>query len=115
MTEDLYKGGHYAQAFPLLQKAVESGDDLAAAYLGEIYEYGMGVVPKDEVRAVSCYRRAANAGSALGMNDLGLMYEGGRGGLPKDERTAVTWYRKAADAPGTNNLDGNIRGSNNLA
>jgi TPR repeat protein len=53
---------------------------------------------KDEVQALSWYRKAADAGDAEGMNRLGLMYEHGRGGLTADKKLAVGWYRKAAAA-----------------
>jgi TPR repeat protein len=65
--------------------------------LGFMYANGRGGLPKDDVQAVSWFRRAADAGDGLGMNSLGLMYRGGRGGLPKDDVEAVSWYRKAED------------------
>ena len=96
--ESYYKAGQYEQALPLFRKAAESGDGEAAAYLGLIYEKGLGGLPKDDAQAVSWYRKAADAGDPWGMNNLGAMYASGRGGLPKDDAQAVSWYRKGADA-----------------
>ena len=58
------------------------------------YANGQGVV-KDDVEAVTWFRKAAEAGSASGMYALGIGYEIGRG-IAKDDVAAVSWYRKAA-------------------
>jgi TPR repeat protein/serine/threonine protein kinase len=106
--ESYYKAGLHEQALPLFRQAAESNDRRAAAYLGLIYEKGLGGLPKDDAQTVNWYRKAADAGDARGMSGLGFMYEKGRGGLPKDDAKAVSWYRKAADA-------GDPRGMSNLA
>ena len=72
-AESYYKAGEYEQALPLFQKAAESGDDGVAAYLGLMYEKGLGGLPKDDAQAVSWYRKAADAGDPRGMSGLGLM------------------------------------------
>jgi TPR repeat protein len=66
--------------------------------LGSRYEHGAGGLTKDDVQAVSWYRKAADAGDARGMTNLGMMYEHGRGGLPRDDVQAVSWFRKGAEA-----------------
>ena len=96
--ESYYKAGQYKEALPFFRKAAEGGNSAAAAYLGRIYEKGLGGVPKDELQALSWYRKGADAGDARGMSGLGVMYAKGLGGLPKNEMQAVSWYRKAADA-----------------
>jgi TPR repeat protein len=80
-----------------LRKAADAGNQLAMEYMGSMYRDGEGGLPKDDVLAVSWYRKAANAGK-YGMCELGTMYKEGRGGLPKDDAKAVYWYKRAAEA-----------------
>jgi TPR repeat protein/predicted Ser/Thr protein kinase len=93
-----YAEGKYEQALPLFCRAAEAGNAEAAAYVGRMYETGLGSLPKNDTQAVSWYRKAAEAGDAEGMNNLGAMYAKGRGGLPKDDWQAAHWYRKAGEA-----------------
>jgi hypothetical protein len=51
---------------------------------------------KDQVQAVSWYRKAAVQGFAPAQTLLGHSYFGGEG-VPKDQVQAVSWYRKAAE------------------
>ena len=51
---------------------------------------------KDEVQAVSWFRKAADQGHAKAQHNLGYCYDNGKG-VPKDEVQAVSWYRKAAE------------------
>ena len=60
-----------------------------------MYELGRGVV-KDELQALSWFRKAADQGEAVGQLNLGHMYASGRGVL-KDPQQAMFLYRKAAD------------------
>ena len=64
--------------------------------MGAMYASGRGGLPKDDVQAVSSYRKGADAGDAWAMNKLGAMYEIGLGGLRKDKAQAVNWYSKGA-------------------
>ena len=66
------------------------------ANLGSMYLEGRGGLTKDDVQALSWFRKSADAGDEMGMISLGYMYSNGLGGLPKDVEQAVVWYRKAA-------------------
>jgi TPR repeat protein len=82
--------------------------------------FELGIMEKNELQAVSWFRKAADAGSARAMTKLGEIYLAGRGGpdihkvmsgfadivgsetLSRflndvSEPTAVSWFRKAAD------------------
>jgi TPR repeat protein len=76
--------------------AAEAGEAWGMIDLGAMYRDGLGVA-KDEVQAVSWFRKAAEAGNALGMASLGWMYEKGLG-VERDYAQALSWYRKAAGA-----------------
>jgi hypothetical protein len=53
-------------------------------------------VAKDQVQAVSWYRKAAEKGHAKAQDRLGSRYRYGLG-VAEDQVQAVSWYRKAAD------------------
>ncbi len=82
----------------LYRRQADSGNAAAMAYLGRMYEYGRGGLPKDDAEAVQWYRRGAEAGNGQAMASLAYMYERGRGGLSKDLDEAGHWYRKGAGA-----------------
>ena len=63
--------------------------------LARMYEEGHGGLPKDDVQAVTWYRKAAESGDSTGMRNLAKMYDQGRGDLPKDKAQAESWNRKA--------------------
>lgn len=81
----------------LYRRQAESGNAVAMANLGRLYEEGRGGLAKSDADAVLWYRRGAAAGNGQAMASLGLMYERGRGGLTKDADEALQWYRKGAD------------------
>jgi hypothetical protein len=58
-------------------------------------------VVKDELEAVSWYRKAAEQGDANAQCNLGQCYAFGAG-VVKDESEAVSWYRKAAEQGNAN-------------
>jgi TPR repeat protein len=84
-----------ADDIPALIKKAESGDAAAQSKLGFFYHIGNGV-PKDDVLAVSWYRKAAEQGDVHAQYFLGLCYTKGLG-VPKDDVQAVNWFRKAAE------------------
>ena len=87
--------GQPADFFAATKKAAESGDAIAQANLGWMYQSGEGV-PKDYAEAMNWFRLAADQGDAVAQRNLGVMY--GRGqGVPQDYAEAVKWYRLAAD------------------
>ncbi len=89
------RGGMYSDS-PLtlwLPKA-EKGDVTAQAYVGEIFQRGLGV-PPDYKKAAQWYERAAQGGSSSAANALGAMYEQGLG-VPKDATQAAAWYGRAS-------------------
>jgi hypothetical protein len=70
--------------------------------LGVMYAHGQGV-SKDEIEAVSWFRKAAEGGNTNAMYNLGISYANGRG-VPKDEREAVSWFRKGAEGGDANTM-----------
>ncbi|MFZ6743759.1 tetratricopeptide repeat protein [Undibacterium sp. JH2W] len=58
--------------------------------VGTMYSTGEGV-PKDDVQAVSWYRKAAEQGHAQAQSNLGLMYANGRG-VQQDQELAYFWH-----------------------
>ncbi|MEZ5362484.1 MAG: tetratricopeptide repeat protein [Bryobacterales bacterium] len=61
-----------------LPGVAESGDALAQAYLGMMYDYGRGVEASPEL-AVKWYTLAAVQGNAFAQYRLGTKYESGEG------------------------------------
>ena len=60
-----------------------------------MFANGFGVA-KDEVAAVSWYRKAAEQGNAQAQTNLGWMFAHGLG-VSKNRAEAINWYRKAAE------------------
>lgn len=63
--------------------------------LGRKYYHGDGV-PRDDAKALSCFREAAEGGVPEGQFLLGVLYAEGRA-VPQDFAEAARWYRKASD------------------
>ena len=68
----------------LLREAAERGDARSEANLGEMFERGLGGLPKNEAQAAYWFRKAADHGDVVAQLALGAMYREGRG-VPKDE------------------------------
>ncbi|MFN5057945.1 MAG: sel1 repeat family protein [Verrucomicrobiota bacterium] len=73
----------------------EKGDRTAQYNMGINYANGLGVA-KDQVQAVSWWRKAAEQGDADAQFGLGNRYYDGKG-VAKDFVQAVSWWRKAAE------------------
>jgi hypothetical protein len=72
----------------------KQGDKIAQAYVGEIFEKGLGAQP-DYQAAATWYRKAAEQGYSRAMINLGFLYEKGLG-VAKDPVEALNLYRRAA-------------------
>src|SRR6202789_523381 len=71
----------FAQAAPLLERAVAANDARAMGVLGYMYEKGRGVNP-DPARAFGLFRRAADLGNGDSMHELARCYHLGMGVAP---------------------------------
>jgi len=85
---------NYSTALKIwLPKALE-GDAEAQAYVGEIYEKGLGL-EADYPLALNWYIKAAQQGNTRAQLNLGYLYEKGLG-VQADKNQAMKWYRKAS-------------------
>tara|TARA_R110001599_G_scaffold185680_1_gene379921 strand:+ start:3787 stop:5664 length:1878 start_codon:yes stop_codon:yes gene_type:complete len=84
----------YATSLKIWLPQAQSGDAEAQAYVGEIYEKGMGLDPDYDLAAV-WYKRSAEQGLTRAQINLGNLYEKGLG-VEKNAITALNWYRKAS-------------------
>ncbi|TAL36224.1 MAG: sel1 repeat family protein [Alphaproteobacteria bacterium] len=78
-----------------LEARAKGGDAVAAAELGELYEYGEEGAPVNYRQAERWYRAAASVGNAAGQNGLGSLYFNGHGMLP-NYSDAFKYYELAA-------------------
>jgi hypothetical protein len=85
----------YSSALQALLPKAEAGDPVAQAYVGEIYEKGLGLPSPNYAQAAVWYRKAADQGNQAAETSLGSLYERGLG-VPKDKALALDWYRKAS-------------------
>ena len=85
----------YASALKALLPKAEAGDPVAQAYVGEIYEKGLGLPSPNYAEAAVWYHKAADQGNRAAETSLGSLYERGLG-VPKDKALALDWYRKAS-------------------
>ena len=72
-----------------------NGDKVAQYNLGLCFMSGLGV-PKDQVQAVSWWRKSAAQGFAPAMYNLGYCYMNALG-IKADLVAGVSWYRKSAE------------------
>lgn len=86
-------GGHYTDAFELLEQSVQDGDMRSSIHLGNLYRLGLGV-SADYSKAASLYWQSAQLGDPLSMVNLGLMYRDGLG-VRKDPGVAFGWFNLA--------------------
>jgi len=89
-------GGSYAQSgLEETRVLAEQGDPIAQYELGEVYEFGEGVVQNDE-EAFNWYLRAAEQELAEAQNRVGLAYQFGWYVL-QSYNEAIRWYRLSAE------------------
>ena len=84
----------YVAALKIWLPQAQAGDAEAQAYVGEIYEKGLGLAPDYDLAAV-WYKKAAEQGLTRAQINLGNLYEKGLG-VEKDPVKALNWYRKAS-------------------
>lgn len=101
-----YQSKSYKTVLPEFQLLASTGDRVAQAYLGVMYEFGQGVT-KSNTQAAKWYRLSAEQGDAFAQVRLGIICENGLG-VTKDRSEAAKWYRLAAD-------QGNSYGQSQLA
>jgi len=89
-----YDRANYKTALSVWLEQAQEGDPVAQAYVGEIYEKGLGLTPDYSI-ARQWYVKAAAAGNSRAQINLGNIYEQGLG-VPVDKVTALNWYRKAS-------------------
>ncbi len=93
----------YVRAAPLLLVEAERGSPVAQAYIGYMYQYGLGV-PRDYVLAASWLHQAAEQGEPTAQFLLGLLFDKGYG-VPVDWVEAETWLNLAAAHTGPRQQD----------
>jgi hypothetical protein len=93
----------YVRAASLLVVEAERGSPVAQAYLGYMYQYGLGV-PQDYVLATSWLHQAAEQGEPTGQFLLGLLFDKGYG-VPQDWVQAEVWLSLAAAHAGAKQQD----------
>jgi TPR repeat protein len=81
------KAAHYYQL------AAKQGHETAIAYLGYLYEFGLGLEKTIE-KAVECYKKAAKQGDPCGMRALGHCYKYGKG-LPQEKELETDYCLQA--------------------
>jgi TPR repeat protein len=85
---------YYSRAFDLRKLGCDAENLAHCAFLGRLYEGGIGVEASSK-KAISHARRACQGGEGLGCSLLGLWYRQGRPGIPKNPRAARDAYQKA--------------------
>jgi hypothetical protein len=82
-------------SFQETKARAETGDAMAEAELGHLYDFGQGI-RQDYAEATKWYRKAAEQGVASAQFDLSLCYFRGHG-TAQDYAEGMKWYRKAAE------------------
>ncbi|KAF2836493.1 HCP-like protein, partial [Patellaria atrata CBS 101060] len=94
--DDIFKDEAYAAQ--LFTKSAELGHPEANLRMGEAYEHGLLMCPKDPALSVHFYNGAAQAGIPEAMMALCAWYMvGAEPVLEKDENEAYEWAKKAAE------------------
>jgi len=89
-----YDRADYRTALQTWLEQAKQGDAEAQAYVGEIYEKGLGL-PADYKTAFTWYSRSAEQNNSRAQINLGYLYEKGLG-VPRDMLKALNWYRRAS-------------------
>lgn len=91
-----FEDRNYEKAAYYYQEAVNKGHATAKAYLGYLYEHGLGV-PQSIEKAIVLYQQAAKQGDPCGLRSLAYCYEEGIG-LPMSHELAQDYNRMASKA-----------------
>ncbi len=90
-----FEDGNYGKAFEEFRPLENSPDaKYFLYYMGRMYQFGLGGVPKDITRAVNYYYKATQAGDSRGAVELGSIYFKGED-LPPDYPLAKQWFEYA--------------------
>ncbi len=89
-----YDRADYRTALQTWLEQAKQGNAEAQAYVGEIYEKGLGL-PADYKAAFIWYSRSAEQNNSRAQINLGYLYEKGLG-VPRDMLKALNWYRRAS-------------------
>ena len=89
-----YDRADFATSLKVWLPKAQEGDAEAQAFVGEIYERGLGTNP-DYATAATWYRKAAEKNNARAQINLGHLYEQGNG-VERDLVQAMSWYRRAS-------------------
>ncbi|ORL67345.1 tetratricopeptide repeat protein [Pseudomonas putida] len=100
-----FRSKDYSKAAELLSQPAQNGDSVAQAYLGYIFEFGLGK-KANKAEAFRWYEKSATQGSEYSQQKLGVFYELGIG-VKKDLAKAASWYAKAVEQ-GDANAEGNL-------
>jgi uncharacterized protein len=84
-----------ARAVEWFRKAAAQGYAPAEFQMGQLYDFGFGVV-QDDREALAWYRKAAEHGSAAAQRAVGDFFRKGRS-VEADAAEAVRWYRRGAE------------------
>jgi TPR repeat protein len=87
--------GQPDEAVKLWVPLAESGDKVAQASLGLLYQTGQGV-PQDQLRAVELFRQSAKQGYPFAFTALANSYHEGMG-VEKSLRKALYWFLLSAE------------------
>jgi uncharacterized caspase-like protein len=90
----IHDRANYATALAVWLPQARGGDAVAQAYVGDIYQQGLGTPPSYD-RAAHWYQKAAEQGNTRAQMSLGFLYEKGLG-VQKNQKLAHGWYRKAS-------------------
>ena len=83
------------EAIKLWAPLAESGDKVAQASLGLLYQTGQGV-PQDQLRAVQLFKRSARQGYPFAFTALANSYYEGLG-VQKSSKKALYWFLLSAE------------------
>ena len=83
------------EAIKLWAPLAESGDKVAQASLGLLYQTGQGV-PQDQLRAVQLFKRSAKQGYPFAFTALANSYYEGLG-VQKSSKKALHWFLLSAE------------------
>lgn len=102
-TDDYFKKGliaqdsnNYSEAFEFFTIAAKNNKKSAQYKLGEMYQYGEGVI-QDYNQALKWFSLSANQNYSLAQNKLGEIHEFGSVGVTVDYKKSVQWYLLAAE------------------
>lgn len=96
-AHDAYQRNDFATARKIAEPLAEAGDPIAMRTLGRMRYFGKGL-RKDELEAVSWFRKAADKGDGWAMYNLASDLQDGTGGLKKDLVAAESMTQKAITA-----------------